>query len=110
MTLEEINRPHPKCLYCDMCFSWISLNIWHSATTLCTRGSEQNLKILAEEEAQEEDEVTLKAYGQTLVILSYFRYLGQTLMAVDNNFPAVFTNLWKERKVWDCLLKILGRK
>ena len=39
-----------------------------------------------------------------------FLYQVQTLTVVDNNWPAVVYNLRKARKVWDRLLRILGRE
>ena len=49
-----------------------------------------------------------KAYGYHLVMVSLFRYLGRILMVVDNDWPAVISNLRKSQKVWDRLLWIMG--
>ena len=43
-------------------------------------------------------------------MVSLFRYLGRTLSVVDDEWPAVITNLCKAWKVWDRLLRIMSRK
>ena len=41
---------------------------------------------------------------------SSFRYLGWNLTAVDDDWPAVIKNLWKEQKMWACISRVLGRE
>ena len=42
-------------------------------------------------------------------MVSYFIYLGQTLTAVDNNWPSVVNNLQEALTVWSHLSWILER-
>ena len=51
--------------------------------------------------------LNFKDYGQTLVMFSYLRYLGQTLVAVGDNWPEVFSNQGNAQNVWDHLSQIL---
>ena len=53
---------------------------------------------------------TFKVYGQPLAIVSSFSYLGRTLTATDDNWPAVVGNLRKEIWTWERLLRIPGRE
>ena len=39
-----------------------------------------------------------------------FKYLGRVLTAVDDNWQAVTGNLWKARKSWARLERIMGRE
>ena len=43
-----------------------------------------------------------------MAMVSSFRYLGQTLTEVDNDWPDFFTNLLKAQTVLDHLSRILG--
>ena len=65
---------------------------------------------MAEKEAREGAAVAFKAYIQILEMVSSLRYLGQTFLEVDNDFPEVFVNLRKARKLWFRLSQILGRE
>ena len=69
------------------------LNQHHPATVLCARGAEQKRRRLEEKGKWKGGALTFKAYGQNLVMVSLFRYLGRTLLMVDNYWPAVITNL-----------------
>ena len=54
--------------------------------------------------------LSFKAYIHPLSKVSLFLDLGRNLSTVDENFQAVVANLRKARKLWDRLLRILGRK
>ena len=57
--------------------------------------------------------IEFKEYGQPLTMVYSFKYLVQKLTEVDDNWPSVITNLWKTRKVWARLsriLQVLGRE
>ena len=43
-------------------------------------------------------------------MVTYFKYLGRLLTASDDYWPEVLGNLWKSRKSWSQLLRILGRE
>ena len=43
-------------------------------------------------------------------MFSSTRYLGWTLVMIDNYWPEIFSNLRKARKAWDRLYWILGRE
>ena len=59
---------------------------------------------------RESAERAFRYYGRPLKMVTSFKYLGRVLMAADNNWPAVVVNLWKERKIWAWLARILGRE
>ena len=52
--------------------------------------------------------LTFKTYVHPLVMVSYFLYLGQTLMVMDNDCLEVVGNLFKARRTWESLSQILG--
>ena len=84
------------------------LNQHHPATVLCARGAEQKRRRLEEKGKWKGGALTFKAYGQTLVMVSLFRYLGKTQMAVDYDWPAFISHLHKAQKEWAQLSRILG--
>ena len=43
-------------------------------------------------------------------MVTSFKYLVRLLTASDDYWPEVLGNLWKPRKIWAQLLKILGRE
>ena len=103
---DEENRPHPHCPDCNIFFPWTALNHHHPTTALFARVSERKIWSLVEEEAREGAELVFKAYIQALVMVSYLRYLGQTLTEIDNNCLAIIGNLQKVRQTWARLLQI----
>ena len=50
------------------------------------------------------------AYGHTLEMFPYFRYLGILLLEADDDWPAVIWNLKKSRAVWRRTKRILIRE
>ena len=72
------------------------------------RVEERERRQIAEQEAQECAALVFKAYVQTLAMVPSLCYLGRTLLAEDDNYMEVVANLHKSRKVWSCLLRILG--
>ena len=73
-------------------------------------GAERNFRRLAENEEREGSALSFKAYRQPIVMMYLFFYLFQTLLAVDEKWQAVVNKICKARKVWDRLLRILGRE
>ena len=51
-----------------------------------------------------------QAYGQPIGMVISLKYLGQVLIAGEDNWPSVIGNLKKARKSWAWLTRILGRK
>ena len=43
-------------------------------------------------------------------MVTSLKYLGRVLTAADEKWPAVVGNLWKARKSWAGLARIMGRK
>ena len=43
-------------------------------------------------------------------MVPFFRYLGRTLTAVDNDWPSVVTKLQNAHMLWAQLLRIPGRE
>ena len=93
-----------------MLVPWRTLNGRHLNTAQCSRGAERNRRRLAEEELRERSERAFQAYGEPLVNVTTFRYLGRVMTAGDDDWPAVIGNLQKARKSWGRLLQILIRE
>ena len=62
---------------------------------------------LVEEETRNSVEMNFKAYGRLLGTFISFKYLGWVLRAADDNWQAVVGNVWKARKSWAWLTRIL---
>ena len=58
---------------------------------------------------REISERAFQAYGEPLDIVASFRYLGSLLTAGDDELPEVIGNLWKAKKSWMQMSRILGR-
>ena len=110
MIMEEGNQPRPCCPDCNMFVPWVVINRRHPTTTLCVRGAEQKHQRLAEEESRERSSIAFRAYGQPLAMVTSFRYLGRTLTAMGDDWTGVVGNLWKERRTWARLSRVLGRE
>ena len=44
------------------------------------------------------EDMAFKAYGKSLTMESYLKYLGGVISVSDNNWPTVKSNIWKARK------------
>ena len=108
--LEERNRHHPLCPACDMLVPWADLNRRHPEMDIYERGSERNIRRLAEEEAQSGEVTEFRDYDRPPEIVSSFKYLGRLLTATDYNWTAVISNIQKTSRSWYCLDQILGRE
>ena len=51
-----------------------------------------------------------QAYDRPLESVTPFKCLGWIMTASDENWTAVVVKLWKARKIWACLSRILGRE
>ena len=74
------------------------LNGRHPATDQSARGAEQNRRRLAEGDLRESSERAFEAYREPLENVTTFRYLGQVLIAGDDDWLAVVGNLGRARK------------
>ena len=54
--------------------------------------------------------MAFEVYGKQLQSVPSFQYLGRTLTAGDDDWPAVAGNLGKARKSWGRLQRILSRE
>ena len=54
--------------------------------------------------------MAFEVYGRQLNTVPSFKYLGRTLTAQDDDWPAVAGNLGKARKSWGRLKRILSRE
>ena len=54
--------------------------------------------------------ISFQAYIHPLGMVSYFRYMGHKLTAVEDDLPDITSNLRQAPKVWAYLSQILGRK
>ena len=52
-------------------------------------------------------ERAFEVYGAPLENMTAFKYMGQVMTKVDDDWPAVVGNLQKERKSWGRLSRIL---
>ena len=91
-----------------MMVTWKALNGWHINTAQCTKGAEQNIWRLVEEEISDSVKRTFQAYGTPLAMFTAFKYLGRVLTAADGEFPVVVGNLRKAREGWSRLARIIG--
>ena len=110
MILEEGNRPYPRCPKCEIFVSHKALNGRHLATAFCQRGEERKRCHLAEEEARAGTELAITAYGIPLAPVTPFKYLGRVLSAADDGWPEVVNKLWRARKEWAQLTRVLSRE
>ena len=76
---------------------WEALNIRHPYTSKCTKGAEQKLWQLVEEEAHTSVAEAYQAYGRTLVVVSSFKCLGRVFTTSDDDCPAVVSSLREAR-------------
>ena len=63
--------------------------------------------------AEEERAVTsgaFNAYGRPLDMVTSFKYLGQVISAVDDDFLVLVTNMDKVWAVWQRLMSIISRE
>ena len=74
------------------------------------RGEERKRHRLAGEEARLGAETALTAYGTPIAQVTLFKYLGKILTAADDNWPPVVRNLWKARRKWAQMTRVLGRE
>ena len=95
MILEEGDLPHPRCPQCDVFVSHNSLNDRNLTTAFFRRGMERKQHRLAEEEAWAGAEAEVTANDIPLYPVTSFRYLGRVLLAANDNWPLVVSNLWK---------------
>ena len=79
---------------------WKDLNGCHFTTAPCAKGADQKRRRLTEEETWESAERAFQAYGMPLTNVTYFKYLGWVLTAVDEDWTSVVGKLWKARKIW----------
>ena len=90
-----------------MLVPWKSLNGTHRCTSQCNQGVERKIRRSA---AKEEREVTARdfnAYEFPLEMVTSFRYLGQVLLAEDDDCPELVSNLSQARAVWRRMMRIL---
>ena len=91
-----------------MLVHWRALNKRHLATTQFVKGAERKRRQLAEEDLHKSLERAFQDYGEPLETVILFKYIGRVLTAGDNNWPAVASNLRKNRKSWTRMTRILG--
>ena len=108
--MEDDNQPYPRCPQCDMFVSHKALNGRHMTTAFFQWGAGRKWLRLAEEEARAGAETAFTTYGIPLAPITSFKYLGQIIMAADDDWPAVVRNLRKSRREWARLTRVLGRE
>ena len=108
--LEEGNSPHPWCARCNMQVPRTALNGRHPGTAQCAKVVERKRRRLADTETRENSERDFEAYGAPIESVLEFKYLGRILTAKDDDWPAVVGNLWKARRSWGRLARVLSRE
>ena len=106
--LDEGNRPHPRCTFCNMFVPQAALNGRHPGTEMCARGAEQKGRRLAVEASRDGAETVFWAYGQPLANAGPFKYLVRLLSTTDSDCPAAMANLRIARKKWARIPQVLG--
>ena len=94
---------------CNILVLWRSLNGSHKRTSQCKKGVERKRLCLAEEEERAATSRAFSAYGRTLDILMFFKYLVIVSSAVGDDWPTVIQNLTKTWVVWRRMMSILIR-
>ena len=64
-----------------------ALNGRHPETAQCAKGAERKRRWMAETEMRENSERAFKAYGESMEVVSEFKYLGRILTATDDDWP-----------------------
>ena len=82
----------------------------HPTTALCLRGTECKCQCTEEDEKQEGDAISFKAYSYPLEMVNSLRYLGKALTATKNDWPEVVGNLRRARQTWAQISRVLGRE
>ena len=65
---------------------------------------------MAAEEMQEITERYFGVYGLPLTLAPYFKYHGQIITTLDDDWPELVINLRKEQKKWDRKKRIYGQE
>ena len=65
---------------------------------------------MAAEEERTATSRAFSAYGRTLDLVLYFKYLGRVLSSADDDWTDVIGNLMKARAVWRRMTRILSRE
>ena len=107
--LDEGNLTHPRFPRCHMLVPWKYLNRKHVTTAQCKNREERKRRPMAEENIGESATIEFHAYRRPINMVTYFKYLGQVIRELDNNWSAVAGNLWKAHTSWYRLTRILGR-
>ena len=65
---------------------------------------------MSEEEERAVTSRDFSAYGHPLEMVTSFKYLGQVISAMYNDWSELFRNMVKAREVWRSLSRILIRE
>ena len=108
--LEEGKQPYRRCPQCDMFVSHKDLNDRHLTTEFFQRGADRKRCCLAVEESRAGADTAITSYGIPLAPVTSFKYLGIFLLAADDNWTSVVRNLWKARRKWAQMKRVLVRE
>ena len=93
-----------------MLFPWISLNRMHWCIEQCKKVAERKRRRVVAEEEQTVTSRAFSAYGHPLEMVASFQYLGQVILAADDNWLEVVRNLSRVRTVWKRMTVISSRE
>ena len=74
------------------------------------KGADRKQWNLAAEEERAATSRAFSAYGHTLDMVPYFKYLGRGIYVADDDCPEVTRNMTKARSVWRRMAEILSRE
>ena len=87
-----------------------ALNGWHVTTAQCTKGVEQKICWLAQEETRESAARAFQDYRKPTETVTCFKYMGRVMAELDENWMTLVGNLQKYRKSWARPKRIPGRE
>ena len=110
--VQEGKEPLPRCNLCGLHMPALRL-IKHLQTTQYYQNMQMRWQRWDVEIAEKYTGATFSLTGEDgaecFEGVDSFKYLGRVLNRLDEDWPAVFRNIWRARQVWGRLGKLLRR-
>ena len=110
--VQDVKKPLPCCYFLKMHVPAGRL-IKHHQKARCNRNTQMRWRIrdldIAAKSTGETFSLTGKDGAECFEGVESFKYLGRVLNRLDEDWPAVFRNIWRARQVWGRLGKLLRR-
>ena len=97
----------PRCESCGIQMTLKQRNQGHTETQLCQDLEPQKLQHRATAVSMEALQQMLTAYGEELMRVEVFEYLGRLIAFDDNDMHAMQSNLMKAQKCWSRITRVL---